>query len=187
MIRIDKRYLEHDNSFLLLVASLQIVGKYTTCKIMSLTSGVNYARVKEFMSTAADIGLVKHEDGVYEVIKNIPDNYVSISENDFEIIVDKCKNSFKHFCYLMESRCKDTDHIITEPYTVGFMPREYFSKKEKVSLRSISAYNAELERAGVVYFKRHRNMTAVYGRPANKDLIDKYAKYRLALDKIQKV
>lgn len=184
MIRIDKKYLEYDNNFLLFVAGLQVVGKYTTVRIMGLTSGVNHTKAKELMGVAADMGLVVHEKSVYRIIKQEPINYISISESDYEVIVSKCKKSFKHFCYLMESRCKNTDHIITEPYTVGFMPREFFAKKEGVSSNSISTYNAELENAGVVYFKRYRQMTAVYGRPKDKILVDKYAKYRLELDKI---
>lgn len=186
MILVDKEWLGLDNDFLVFAAGLQIVGKYTTVKIMSLTLGVRTIRVRELMNKAGDMGLVEYEDGVYKINKINPKNYVSISESDFEIIISKCKKCFKYFCWLMESRCMKTDHIITEPYKVGFMPREYFSKKMGVSLISISTYNAELEKAGVIYFKRYRNMTLVYGRPCDRDLVDKYAKYRLTLDKIQR-
>lgn len=187
MIKISKEYMSYDNDFLVFAAGLQIVGRYTTVKIMSKTLGIRTIKIRELMNKTAELGMVKYNDGLYEIIKNeSTEKYISINEEDFSIIVDKCKKCFKYFCWLMDSRCATIDHIIPEPMTVGFMPREYFSKKMGVSLISISTYNAELERAGVIYFKRYRNMTSVYGRPCDRDLVDKYAKYRLTLDKIHR-
>lgn len=185
MIRIDKEWLKHGNNFVGMVCCLQLTYGYTNLKLLKSQLGLGDTLIRIEIERCLELGLlVKDKYNNYKILEHEYEKYISISEEDFKTVWERCPKCLLYFCCLMESRYGDKLPVVDEAYKVGFMPRSYFANIIGVSEKTISGYNAQLQKVGVVYFRKENHKTLVYGRVCDKTLVDKYAKYRFELDKI---
>lgn len=161
----------------------EFINRFSIDCIKSAT-GLSQKKVRESIRWLLNDGVIRKTSyNTYTALSDImpTTNFIGIYEEDLIKIWDD-KDAHKtllHFILLMGSRLSHTDFFITKPYTVGFMTRDYFCKWEGINPKTVSQYNKILEKIGVVYFNRTRDASNVYGRPADKVLVDNYAKKRL--------
>lgn len=185
MIKIDKAWLEYGNNFIGMMCCLQMSYRYTNLKVLKSQMGLGDTLIRTEIDRCVELDILKKDKyNNYLICEYEFDKYISIVEEDFVKIWDNCPKALKYFCCLMESRYGDKLPTVDEPYKVGFMPRSYFADIMGVSEKTISGYNMDLQKVGVVYFKHYNHKSLTYGRACDKILVDKYAKYRFELDKI---